>query len=566
MTPIWRSNIFQASSETHRCWPQVLVRRSFLRLIPIPFGDRSKQVCLDRSIQTRSTALANGLLTTTEIRSIAGRQLVKSFPRSLRVTLPEVPQASRLKYRPLGAEITLEQILERFPSLSEHYKSLADYFEVRNGSGDLIGFSRYIDCLSDNRRDLRQLHEALESIEVADTIGAGNALAVILQHRLESTSEETPSALSEAIAIQMHSGERPSLEMDLREIGFGKLTAGASPIYKPPLHGPQPIAWSKSPILMRDIMRFRAVYQPHTLENSELEDKSSSDAQVELNRQFVSLLNLAWEIRTVCGEGSDSFLILGHFGRFGTPGTSDWTDLVGADTRNVAWVYWVTPDWEEYSDYNTYLVGWSSIHQALQSREAPVGDTYLLEYVLLCHLHLIANVQIHRRVPDEFGSVDRQIDIAPLSRLQWDEMKDGYLGRVRGLLEDALAYSRSVPSLRNLDFVAWFERFLPLAATPLLCPSSLSEWILNTWRSNVAEGDRVRAANNAAIIAERNLTNDLGEADVELLSWLDDKRAESMSNLRSVLSQDRDRRRAAILQALDESVTRECRVAVEADQ
>lgn len=492
-------------------------------------------------------ALTHQLLSPRDIRSLVERKLVKNFPRSLRVNLPPLGLESRLDFTPLGHQSSLGELLSRFTIEVPGLERLLDLFVVRNASGEVLEPSEYAEALSDNPRDLRQLHEALENEAagmVADDTNAGaRALGHVLQHGFEAIQDTLPRSAATPWAVE-NTAPKPTISFVLKNIGFGKAQAGATLIYRAPEDSDNPLMTSEALIARPD----DGHYSSYEEDGDPEEERSGSEER--LVPQFTYLTFLGWEGVQEDASGT-SLLRKGPVIRsILRPGGPIWRSQVAPLGQDASFAYWTVPDWDTFYDYFIFSAGWLRAQRMTRNIELAPGDPQWVEFLLLSHIRLVLCTQSFRRLPDDIAHLDRE-SIATMFELEnWPQVKERQIEEIEQVLDATLLADRTKGSMRDRDFRYWFERLFPLLASRLFATEEMSTRLLMMWERRVEDRYRASAINYLAEQTSRNLKAPSAEADLELLERLDVARAKQLREVRDQLERAEAASHASILNEL----------------
>jgi hypothetical protein len=534
-----------------------------------------------------ATALRHRLLEPDDVAATVARRMVKHFPRSLRIELPTLTPEQRLAFQPItaGSAQTLFEALSTLMVERDPARSLAEMFVVRDTAGRQLAVSPYALSLSQNARDIRQLHEAISAIEPSSPDAASRGVWTILRHGLDGLQPELPPRASEAIAID-GTDRDPTLRFDFSHVGLGKSTGGGVTVFVEPAdllatgasptslaaqastadEPPPPIPDERPMCRSVSLRRIRHQYAVLTtdanrnLAIAEEQDEQPTAAQAErrLPEQFAYLALLAWEATHTDGE-HQLIQLEGHIHRLTLPGGQNASDHVVGHQIAVDWVYWTLPEWEQTSDIFTCHVGWEHLIREIEGPGAAPNTSEWLELALLTHLALIVGVQRYRAVPRWIADLTHD----ELEQLQdperWSLRSEELLQHVGDELRAAFASARSEATQRNADFLNWVGTLLPLLASRLLTTARMSEWILNLWRELVPPPARSAAAAVVARYARDHMARDIADGDIALLEALDPsnstnaERAKSLRDVRAGLRRQHIARQRAIVTALQKA-------------
>lgn len=510
-----------------------------------------------------SVALREDLIDPQDVRELAGRKLIKYFPRSHRVQLPGMSLQERLAFKPLGDNDNeeLAQLLASFPINDGSGRSLADFFVIKTRSGEPFEVSPYTQSLSDNARDLRQLHDALRILAAAHPESASKGLALILEHGLEGLEPDLPPRAQQAVQLDVsRNKERPTVSFDFRGIGFGKSLISGLMIYGRRAESEESEGTPQDHPLSRTV-----TIRPLNRDYSYLESEAPADEQLrkeedrpELPDQFTHIALLGWEAMQE-GEGAAALLqTTGYFKSITLAGGSNWEGFAAGDNpENEPWRYWVVPRWEEYSDYFTFEAGWNHIINLARSGldGYSIAEPTLLNVVFLVHHDLVATVHLHRAIPDWIATLTS----AGLRELvdAWDQDSAQMKDRVGSHLEEAFVDAEAADAIRDRDFVTWFLSDLPLAGSRLLATEEMSDWLLSVWEKHASADSRRRCASKIIRMAQGHITSYMADGDLQLLERIDpDEKSsavETLRNIRSEVSERTAQRKADVLRALQEA-------------
>lgn len=496
-------------------------------------------------------ALTHRLIEPQDVRELAGRKLIKYFPRSHRVRLPFMTLEQRVNFTPLGQDDsgTLLEIFDRLPLKDGSERSLADLFIIRSESGDQVDVSPYVTALSGNARDMRQLHEAIGILDPSSPNAASRALALIMEHGLDGLESDLPAQALRAISLQPPKGQaRPAVRFDFREIAFGKSLVSGLLIYgrrveeeddgsddeEPEAGLPLSRTVAIRP-LDRDYSVIETEFDPEN--GGKLPDADEGAREHELPPQFTYLSLLAWEA-TQGGPENSLFEGRGYFSRFPLAGGQNWEGFVVGESQNESWLYWVVPQWEEYSDYFTYRTGWDHIFAVTKNGldHYPINNPNLLRIVLLAHLDLVATVQLQRAIPNWIAELTE----AGLRELadDWDDRCEAMKNDVAQRLDQARREAEEGDTDRSRGFLTWFMREMPLAATPLLTTADMSEWLIGVWEESAPPRAHRECSARIARMAREHITSYMADGDVALLDMIEPEAGSaSVESLKNLLAE-----------------------------
>jgi hypothetical protein len=484
-------------------------------------------------------AIANRLISPEAINDLVGRTIVKYFPRSLRVTIEALPPQARLDFRPLGAGTSLLDLLSRLPLSVPGCEALIDVFQIKDAAGACIGISRTTLALSDNARDLRQLHEALEAVaERSDDGRTSAALELILRHGLETAQSNLPEGV-EPVVFEPQADGAAGVRFDFSQVRFGKTTSGSTFIYTPLEGDPDPVIWGPSMSICKVVRHYMTLRTDQPVEDAE-------QSPPELPSQVCQLMFLAWEMADADTSGTP-LRTAGTTRALTTPGGTAWQDQISGHDDQTTWAYWTVPDWQGYTDYAVYMEGWTRIHHASWTPVPPPGRFELVEACLLHHLWLVVSVQLNRRVPVEIAEITRSQMEALCQPDAWLDRRSELLELIRAGLVELVAPPQTG---RDSEFGRWVDLLFPLHASRLFCSAELSSALLDLWFEVVPDNGRATAAEWIASIASEHVDRPIGDADIELLARLDESRAATLRGVRSQLAREREGQQAALLSSL----------------
>lgn len=495
-----------------------------------------------------ATALRHGVLTVADVRTLVSRRLVKSFPRSLRVRLSPIHPRARLTFAPLGAGPSLRQMLEQFLLPANGlFERLSDMFVIRTMSGAELEPSEHVLCLSENPRDLRQLHEALSHVDPGHENATAHALQVILQHGLETARSELPSQWPDPWTT-VEEDSKPGILFDLGEVSGGKTVGSGVLIYQRP--DDQGKLHIDAPTLIA-----RRMLEHYTYYTAPADTPSNGATQQEIEHRLGSQLShlyfLAWESAQESAAGTRVLQNEGVAVRgLSLPGGTSWRGQVDSATDPTSWMYWTVPSWESFSDYYVFNAGWGKLLNVVLDYKVQLGRFELVEYLALMHIRLIVTTQTTRRVPDEVV----QLTATALAQLVepegWPSRRETLASEIAAELRVQLEHSRKGTIQRDMDFVSWVETLMPLIASHLFVTPELSEFLLELWESVVTPEHREWAVEALAAIAARHLDSEMADADIELLSRMNPARAAPLREVRMQVTRERASERAEAVNRL----------------
>ncbi len=485
-----------------------------------------------------SDALAHHLLSPRDVRSLVERRLVKNFPRSLRVTLPPLGPERRIDFTPLGHTKSISDLLGDLPIAAPNVDTLRDLFVIRDASGETLEPSEYANALSDNPRDLRQLHEALEgeaaSVEIAPDLKVGSrALGHILAQGYEAVEDSFPTSLDQPWAVE-RIDPVPRVSFRLRDIVFGKAQGSGSLIYRPPDAGPGPLMTNSALAVRPDDGHYSGYGpEPDSGEGSE-SDPDKPRERERLSPQFTYLTHLAWDGIQEDASGT-SMLEKGPVMESPTrPGGSAWRHEISLVPSDPDSAYWTVPDWDTFYDYYVFSAGWKRVYAATSKKDLAPGDLRWVEFLAVSHLRIVLWTQSSRRLPDDIARITRD-SLTDLFLSEWPRVREEQLGEAEELIDGLLLEDPSIGSIRDRDFHFWFEREFLFLASRLFAGEDLSQRLLSIWQARVDVRRRSSAIDRLAEQASRNLRGPTAEADLELLGRLDAGRAEQLTEVRARL-------------------------------
>lgn len=501
------------------------------------------------------TALQQGLLSTSDIREWVARSLTKNFPRSLRVPIPDPTQEQCLSFTPIGATESIRDLLSQFKcGVLPGFQNLSDLYTIKTVSGQVLRASDHVWTLSQNARDLRQLHEALAGMVVSSRQkkpdeSAGLAMALLLQHGVESAEAEVPIDRPAPLIIGLPETGNPRLTVDLAGITFGKTSDVGARVYRQ-----LDIELERDPdnpmatqVTVRRISGFYARY-------ASIGNTDDDPRPPRVSSQMAHLIFLAFEVSQP-REGSGLLDLTLRQGDFSLPGGMNWPQLVrGVPRPENESPYWPVPLWEEYSDYYVYTTGWNRVIDGLRRYTPLVGRPELLEFLLLTHLRLVLTTQRLRRVPDDIADLSATWFEEFLRPAVWDELRLKLMAEVQSGCAALLPAHREVATQREGDFLYWVEAMLPLAGTRYLTTQRLADWLLTMWAELVPDAEhRWRASDVIADAVGRNLGTALADWDLRLLQQVDADRAERLRDVQTQISRQLESQRIAVINQLREA-------------
>lgn len=496
---------------------------------------------------TAASALQHGVLTVPDVRALVSRRLVKSFPRSLRVRLSPLHPRVRLSFAPLGAGSALRQILERIPLPVDGFERLLDMFVIQTTAGKELEPSEHVLCLSENPRDLRQLHEALSHVDPQHEHAAAHALQVILQHGLDTVGSELPAEWPEPWTI-VEGDSKPGILFDLGEVNGGKTVGSGVVIYRR-ADDPSEQCIQAPTLVARRILEH---YNFYTETDSNSSDGApQQELEHRLGSQLSHLYYLAWESFQENASGTRVLENAGIAVRgLSLAGGTSWRGQVDDGTSSMSWQYWTVPDWESFSDYYVFNAGWGTLLSLVLHHEVRPGRFELVEFLALVHIRLVVATQATRRVPDELV----QLTTTALAQLVepegWSSRREALASEVAADLRAQVERSRQSTIQRDDDFVSWVETLMPLLTSRLFVSPELSQFLFKLWESLVTPEHRKSAVESLATIAARHLESEVADADIELLSRMDPARAAPLREVRIQVTRERASERAEALSRL----------------
>lgn len=506
-----------------------------------------------------SQALATGLMTPQYIRELTGLRIVKHFPRSLRVYLSSLSPEARLSFFPLGgaSRTPLTEVLRQFRIPDGSDRTLSDLFEIKDTSGRTLAISPYISALTANPREARQLYEALTHLDASEEWSASAALGLVMTHGFESLEPDLPSSVMQAVRLESPRDVGPPIaRFNFSGIELGKSVRGGSLIFQrdeDPAPGntgahqsPEgPVPPLSDTVVLRPVDRHYS--RPRATERDEKtnrrteappgdgENTVTEGEAAYLPAQFTHLALLAWEATQAGPDGKSLFTLDGYFNRPTLSGGANWENCVAGSPSTERWAYWRIPAWEGYTDYFTFEVGWARYLAAVDALPGrSVDNLAIMEMSLLVHLDLIVTVQAERAVPAWIADLEENgLQTLYEAWLAGDRgWRDNLAHRLVDLYE-VLRNNGDPATMRDDDYVTWFMLDLPICGTPLLSPSSSTEWLINLWRENVPEAIRFDCASRVATLARDHITTYLADGDIQLLEAVEpyDHRGEQASVL-----------------------------------
>lgn len=499
--------------------------------------------------QAGAAALTTGLMPLDDIHDLVGRRLVKNFPRSLRVRLRGLSVPERLAFRPLGAEDSILEVLTRFHISRVGYSNLGEMFTVRSSAGEQIGVLDHGHCLSDNQRDLRQLHEELDNLRPDDPNAARRAVAVLLRQGIDAVAN-SPVKAGDAIEMLGDDDTGATIAFDLSDLTFGKTTSGSMLIYSHSGDG------EDAPILATQVVMRLIVQHYASPRNAQSGDAANTDRVPEVPRQLSHLYYFAWECAQDEGGGERPLAMAeGMVGSPSLPGGGSWSNQITPTySDRESWSYFTVPEWDAFSDYFTYSHGWHCLHTAISrlGMAPPSYGTYeLVEFLVLTHLRLVCMVQQCRRVPNDVVALNAETLRAEIAPDTWPERRKVLVEDVLRELAVTLDAGDETPISRSRDFRIWFDGYLPLVVSPLFCTAAISEPVLDLWKEKVSPDARGYASRLIADSAGSHINVSTADADVLLLEQIGEKdRAEQLRAVRRQFVLESETRQAAILEQL----------------
>lgn len=484
-----------------------------------------------------------GMAKPANLSDVAARKFTKYFPRQNRVRIPGVALEGRLEFSPTGSEVSLGDLLARFP-IPGNGRTLRSIFEVHTDTGERVMGTEYAHALSGNRRDLEQLHRALEYVADED-LSTQAAIETILFHGLESVRYDLAPELWDSLRLVDINGVT-ELILDFTQIGFGKIVGGRARIYSSSDSRPGGPTMSVS---VRRISNFYSFLRPTT---------DDGTPELVAPPMFTALVDLAWEAGQEDVSGNTLVKIQSVLGTFANPGLRNWSGTLNVSANPAT--YLTPPDWEEFSDYFSYCCGWNKLVEAAFPIEPQQRKSLLLDEVfIVAHLELVTSIQFTRTIPKWIADLDSETLQAIASTERWENAYTDKIRKIGERISEVLngATNQFSSNQRMLDFRAWIDIGLPLATTRNICSQRLAEDVRQLWsqysRSGGAGGS-VLSEHLAAEISEY-IENEQADADIDLLQLVDFERGAAVRRVRETVGGRRDEDRRQLIVRLRETVT-----------
>lgn len=517
---------------------------------------------VEPAIGSYRLAIEKGLLTPRDVREQVERRMVKHFPRSLRVRLDPVPPDARLFFRPVDRQQDLVTLLESYPLHREGAETLADIFVVRDQSGQRLGPNDYSRCLSENRRDLRQLYEAIERIPPERPNAAATVFTAILRHGLDFVKTLSPVPPESLLVIspddEKDSSGLSKLLVRLENARFWSVSGLGDTVFRwSDRERPSPFAVGAISARSIGNTYMNLIDDDHDApipdadaDNPPREEPPGAQAPDALTH----LILLAWEGIQFREAGGNLLDMLGLRGHVSTPGGVNWQNQVcdpGGPPPN--WTYWIVPSWENHSDYFTFAFGWNRIRPLTVPPSEALGRTEYVELMYLTHIDLVLTVQAEHRVPNRVAEATAESVAEMTSPARWPEAREQYMREVADKFHACIAKARETVHMRNSDFLVWATIALPLMAVRITATERLSEWAMDLWEAlPLEDAERTTAADRFANLVSGHLDDYRADPEIEVLSRMDEGQASVLRDLRIAVAQRRDAERAQLLRTLGE--------------
>ncbi|WP_191282292.1 hypothetical protein [Pseudolysinimonas yzui] len=424
----------------------------------------------------------------------ADAALTKSLPTHRRVHLHPLSDEAKLTFTPVGATESLEGLLGQIwlPShITDEETALSELFRVplpkafgdrrRNAS---LGVTPYASALPSGLRDLEFLYKAIERHKSS---GSAAAWRVALELLHVSLRHVDPALANELENLVRFSGaDAESVDADFSEIKT------------------QP--WSESPRQVdvgTDYVVFYRRFHPV------LSIGQGAKLPLELAQSVLLMLDVA--ARTL----NPDIQVRGrrpYAGGFGTRLADVYLDGKVADHFFLA-----LPTWEGFSDYYAFFAYWEWACERLAAVEKSLEiTTQVTERVALAHLMLVAAVQ-RSELTSVVTRLGRVLDPDLPTGATWTRRRNQALDRVHADLATAYEAAVNSRSQRDRDFVAWFERYLPLGFHPMFLGKSGDDHSWEWWIDVVRRAKRRHKTEGLVRALETRIRENLGEQWIEPL-------------------------------------------------
>jgi hypothetical protein len=515
--------------------------------------------------------IRRGLLSPDDINDLTRRRIVKHFPRSLRVRLEPVSPEGRLAFHPIGIDQTVEDLLRSFKTKRNHLEDLSGLFVIRDEDGTPLGPNDYASCLSDNRRDLRQLHEVLSRIDPQAEGAPAKAFAAIIEHGIESALPGAPIQVRRALSLgnedEAINGVR-TISFQLDGIDAGRMVGFGNTVFRVESQEQSPFL-ATTDLSVRDMgeqyMELHLAGSPSGRKDPDddeaFDESADAPGTVRLSQALTHLILLAWEGRQF-EESKQNLLRLRDLrGRVVTPGLLNWRDQIrpSRDT-GMSWRYWQVPDWECFSDYFVFVKGWNRIRSLFVPDLQSAAAVNLIEFLLLCHIELVLTVHERHAVSKRISQATTADVVRLLAEEAWPEYRDAFMDELDQRLRDAHGRLGTVEteSQRDSDFRNWLAFALPFMAVRAATTPKISDWIMDL-HQDLSFGPSLYRVAGLSLAEEvnRHLIEERADAEIDILQKLAPERAKVLRDLRTALGQQQEGERAAALRDLTDRGVRE---------
>jgi hypothetical protein len=418
-------------------------------------------------------------------------QLAKALPQRFRVSLDDLTQRQRLRFSPLEVDRPLSELLGQFKvETPAPGFSLASLFWI-SGEGKASLPSPYADCLPASPRALENLYYSLESLLTMDREDATRvAVRVLLETAVETGLQRRPVLDVESRALLTVEGASEDNEPSRLALDFAPLLYARQ----------RGSVWAFRPLSEREdiVVEFGVMGR---LIVSVMKDGEDTEIQVDpalaygmlLAREFTSYADVFHEDinggEPISGGGPSTFLNL-RVGR-------------GRGDR----YFLMLPRWTTFYDYFVFDRTWRTGMTAISS----VSDGFdkdppeLVAGMVLRFLRMVAEVQVDRTCVGVDALTAQRLaspDAAAALEQEWRETRDALI---------AAAERGGNPS-REVAFVDWLTRLMPMACHPWLLPQWLITELLTLRPRLLAEMGRSQARNfELAVLLRQRIQANLGE-------------------------------------------------------
>jgi hypothetical protein len=465
--------------------------------------------------------------------------LTKALPQHLRLKLDRLTaREERLAFKPPSEKRSLIDVLRSFKNPeagSVDPKTIADLFELQIGSSTVT--CPYAEVLPETPRQLDQLWRELQGIAVdpdqSPREKTATATQRIAERGIEVASERFPDLPETLRFFEAGLDHRLSVELNFREVEATNLKGAARAV----------LTTDKQRVAIRRIEEM-----PMYIRDDSVDD--SSVPQRRLPRAFANAHYFALD--SAAPEGDSLPLHLWAIaGSLGVPGGQAWqgTLEVLVDTERTDDLFALVPIWDSRYDYALYQGAWNQLWNTLHSL-APRPSPKLLEWIIMRHVRLVAEIQATRRIsPDLVETAGQELE--DLSHWSAESDAEVFCEMARDLYDG----SQDAP-VRQRDFDGWIEHYLPWVADPVLAAPGTSKLLLQARSEILEDHGTLERANRACADRlsgriQRHLSADWVIYTIDLLAKFDQAMAENLTSLHQVAGEHKDREVEALSHALE---------------